>query len=382
MSWWSEWFWALLVASGVLLIFNGGVALTILLWVIYLLNGYRTVKAIPSDENTSELVTHTLIGVVVVVLSIGIKLWVHGGFAAIFAVIGFILVIGAIVALIIYLKHNKSKIKQGTKDLLAKAKDNLVARKKKLIIIGCVSIIAIIGIVLLNLLVIPSIRYDKAVELYNNGDERAAYEIFVKNGNFKDSDKYVFEYEAKAIQGAKKGDIVSFGRYYSTTSKNDIEWIVVNVNGSEYTLISKYCLDVHPFHKEADGTSWADCELNDWLNTKFINEAFNETEQDAILSYSPANGSKVFIPSKNEAETWFESYKDRQAEPTSYADSKGAYDGYYSGNRTMWWLRTQGYFDERVYVVDTSGDISEYKSGMPKDSDTVTIRPVIVINIG
>lgn len=381
MSWWSDWIWTLLIASGVLLIFKDGVALTILLWVIYLLNGDRTVEAFPSNENKKELVTHTVIGVAVVALSIGIKLWVHGGLDVVILVLGSAIAIGVVVALLMHFRHNILKVRQVVKSALLEARANLVAKKKKLIWISCGSIIAIVGIVLLNLLVIPPVRYDKACELYKNGDERAAYEIFVKNGNFKDSDKYVFEYEIKAIQGAKKGDVVSFGRYYSTTSKNEIEWIVVNVSGNEYTLVSKYCLDVHPFHKKADGTSWADCELNKWLNTKFINEAFNETEQNAILSYSPASGSKVFVPSKNEAETWFDGYQDRRAVPTSYADSKGAYEGYYSGNRTMWWLRTQGYFDERVYVVDTSGDISEYKSGMSKDSDVVAVRPVIILNL-
>ena len=78
MSWWSEWFIPLLIASGVLLIFKGGVALIILLWILYLANGAKTVKAIPSKENEEELAAHTVIGVVVciiaVVLTIIVKL--------------------------------------------------------------------------------------------------------------------------------------------------------------------------------------------------------------------------------------------------------------------------------------------------------------------
>lgn len=74
MSWWSEWILALLAASGVLLIFKGGIALTILLWFIYLFNGYQTVKRIPSDENVTELVAHTIIGIAVIILSIVIQI--------------------------------------------------------------------------------------------------------------------------------------------------------------------------------------------------------------------------------------------------------------------------------------------------------------------
>ena len=55
MKWWSEWFIPLLIASGVLLIFKGGVAVTILLWIVYIGNGVKTVNAIPSEENNKEL---------------------------------------------------------------------------------------------------------------------------------------------------------------------------------------------------------------------------------------------------------------------------------------------------------------------------------------
>lgn len=69
-GWWSDWLISLLIASGVLLIFKGGVVMTIVLWLIYLGNGAKTVEAIPKEENKKELATHTLIGVVVIVFSI------------------------------------------------------------------------------------------------------------------------------------------------------------------------------------------------------------------------------------------------------------------------------------------------------------------------
>ena len=76
-GWWSDWFIGLLVASGVLLIFKGGVAVTILLWLIYLGNGAKTVEAIPSQQNKQELATHTVIGVVVVIISLIITIAAH-----------------------------------------------------------------------------------------------------------------------------------------------------------------------------------------------------------------------------------------------------------------------------------------------------------------
>ena len=70
MSWWSDWFIALLIASGVLLIFKGGIALSILLWVCYLSNGAKAIKAHPSKENEEEYSTHLVIGIIVIVVSI------------------------------------------------------------------------------------------------------------------------------------------------------------------------------------------------------------------------------------------------------------------------------------------------------------------------
>lgn len=76
-GWWSDWFVGLLVASGVLLIFKGGIALSILLWVVYLANGWKTVQRIPSDENMAEFAKHLIIGIIVVVVSIIIVIAAH-----------------------------------------------------------------------------------------------------------------------------------------------------------------------------------------------------------------------------------------------------------------------------------------------------------------
>lgn len=77
MKWWTDWLIPLLVASGVLLIFNGGFVLTAVLWGMYLLNGWKTVKQIPSQENYNEFATQVVIGIIVVVVSIVIVIASH-----------------------------------------------------------------------------------------------------------------------------------------------------------------------------------------------------------------------------------------------------------------------------------------------------------------
>ena len=70
MNWWSDWFIPLLVASGILLIFKSGIMLSILLWVCYLSNGVKAIKAHPSKENEEEFSTHLVIGIIVIVVSV------------------------------------------------------------------------------------------------------------------------------------------------------------------------------------------------------------------------------------------------------------------------------------------------------------------------
>ena len=79
MSWWTEWFIPLLVASGFLLICKGGFMYTILLWGLYLLIGYKTVrdfnyKSDVYDEWLGQLVLGIIVNVVITIINIVILL--------------------------------------------------------------------------------------------------------------------------------------------------------------------------------------------------------------------------------------------------------------------------------------------------------------------
>ena len=74
MGWWSEWFLPLLIASVVLLIFNGGWAMTVFLWMLYISNGIKQVEAVKkvrksNEDNEQELNNHILIGIIVILAS-------------------------------------------------------------------------------------------------------------------------------------------------------------------------------------------------------------------------------------------------------------------------------------------------------------------------
>lgn len=65
-----------------------------------------------------------------------------------------------------------------------------------------------------------------------------------------------------------------------------IKWRVLSVNedGTDAFLMADQCLDSRPYHTEqSDTVTWETCSLREWLNGTFLQTAFSETEQGAIV---------------------------------------------------------------------------------------------------
>ena len=155
------------------------------------------------------------------------------------------------------------------------------------------------------------------------------------------------------FRGAKVGDFVKFGRYSQTSEGGviDIEWRVLAVENGRVLAISRYGLDVRPF---GASNAWADSDIRGWLNGEFYGVAFTDAEKGIIASSDPG---KVFLLSKDEAEGYFDSDKDRRCRPTAYAEKNGAseYNCY-----CRWWLRSPNPDNDRnAYDVDGSGCVSD-----------------------
>ena len=186
------------------------------------------------------------------------------------------------------------------------------------------------------------------------------------------------------------GDVVTFGRYPQSASGNDltpIEWIVLDKDGNNNALLlSKCVLDFVPFHKDDTYVLWEDCSLRTWLNTDFLEKAFDFNEQQSILTTKLDNSSqvslykgtagndtedKVFLLSAVEAAKYLgvkhfredgsKENKKSRAYATDYAVKKGAKvsdlqytnDGHRSSN---WILRTSESIV--VYMVFFNGAFS------------------------
>ena len=212
--------------------------------------------------------------------------------------------------------------------------------------------------------------------------------------------------EATAL-AAKQDTYVTFGHYPQTAEGNDstaIEWVVLQKEGNKALLISRYGLDAQPYNAEYTDATWETCTLRTWLNDTFMNKAFTEEEQKAILTANVDNSSiqgysgwsthggnntqdQIFLLSYAEANKYFgvtygDSSTKARVKPTAYAEKQGAYtsnscktaDG---DNTGWWWLRSLGGSQGSAASVynDGSLDSSNVRGG------SACVRPALWVNL-
>ncbi len=192
------------------------------------------------------------------------------------------------------------------------------------------------------------------------------------------------------------GDYVKFGSYEqdnnTSNGKEDIEWLVLDVQDGRVLVISKYGLDAKRYNEEIAEVTWETCTLRKWLNNEFINTAFTSEEKskiptvtvsaDANPSYStdPGNATqdKVYLLSINEANKYFSSDAERECEPTNYAVANVA-----DVNRDIvncsWWLRSPR---DCQYDAAIVGNGSVHDHGYDIGMDCVAVRPAMWITVG
>ena len=95
-------------------------------------------------------------------------------------------------------------------------------------------------------------------------------------------------------------DCVTFGNYWQedtngdgkvdqTDEKQPIKWRVLSVDGDDAFLLADQNLDCQPYNTDDAAVTWENCSLRKWLNQDFLNAAFSEGEQNAILETEVVN---------------------------------------------------------------------------------------------
>lgn len=244
-----------------------------------------------------------------------------------------------------------------------------------------------------------------------------AYKVYVRLRGYRDVDSILENDEdivavAEALRAPYKeiGNYIKYGHFEQDNNTENgteaIEWKVLDVQGENVLLLSRYGLDVKTYNEEKTDITWEDCTLRKWLNGTFFQEAFTEEEQKGIpeteIDNSQEQGYKewndipggnntrdrVFLLSCREANqyldiTW-ENEKNivSRAAPTVYALAKGAwvYSDYRSANGKkagLWWLRSPGSASSRAAYVSIDGSLG----ASAVTCSTATVRPALWLNL-
>ncbi len=200
------------------------------------------------------------------------------------------------------------------------------------------------------------------------------------------------------------GDVIKAGKYEqdnnSSNGKEDIEWIVLQKNGTKALVVSKYALDSRPYNSSAADVTWKESSLRSWLNGDFYNSAFTAVEKARICSsllknennpvYGTEGGDntsdRVFLLSINEANRYFGSNGARKCQATAYANSIGSYPPNNGSGYCRWWLRSPGIDQRSAAFVGANGAVDTAGAGVESSpnspGDTIAVRPALWIDVG
>ena len=181
--------------------------------------------------------------------------------------------------------------------------------------------------------------------------------------------KIVSEYSKETM--VEQMDTVTFGSYpqsdASGNTKEPIEWIVLEKSGRSALLLSKYIIDCKCY-KDRKGNM-----LKKWLNSTFYNDAFNNEEQNLILTDRDTN-TDVFCLSVSDIEEYFNlgssknsfqheclsTYGTNFAKTVDYNGDKLKVSDGKNGNQkyvgcSPWWTQSKGSATSRIITVGSSG---------------------------
>ena len=201
------------------------------------------------------------------------------------------------------------------------------------------------------------------------------------------------------LTAAKAGSLITFGHYEqdndTSNGKEPIEWIVLEKREDGSLLVlSRYALDVQPFHTDFKSVSWRTCTLRKWLNSTFTNTAFSSDELAVISTDNPSNAEvssyeanaedRVFLLTILDAREYFANDADgnsaaRTCRPTAYAKAQGlwTFEGDAFDGNCRWWLRSPGDDALNAAYVGFNGRV--YNFGRTVNHDDTAIRPALVI---
>ena len=225
---------------------------------------------------------------------------------------------------------------------------------------------------------------------------------------------------AANISGAQ-ADNIYFGTYQQSSdgsggyNTDPIKWRVLeNANGQLF-LLSDQNLDVFQYHTEYESVTWETSTMRSWLNgygaaqntgsdngidytsDNFINTAFSDGEQGAIVDTTVVNddnpdynteggentNDKIFLLSVDEARnsSYFADDNSRKGTNTAYVADGGKIGGnmFGVGAADYWWLRSPGDYGFIAAIVYGYGGVDSRGSSVSSVSRAV--RPAFNLDL-
>ena len=267
------------------------------------------------------------------------------------------------------------------------------ARRKTAIRILLSLVIVISLSVLTTTTIIPSVKYNNAMNAIVENNYEEAYLSLKSIPEYKDSKTQADSLLRRYPHIAQIGDAIFFGKYEqdnkTSTGAEEIEWMVIDKdqNGRLF-VVSKYALDCRHYHSSATQVTWETSDIRKWLNNDFIWAAFTESEIAKIsittvenrdnADYNTDGGNntkdKIFLLSIDETITYLPSPMDRVCIATKYAKSHGSqFDNLTRSCR--WWLRSPGTSSYTAAAVKVDGFVLQM--GAPVSGEKRSIRPAM-----
>lgn len=184
------------------------------------------------------------------------------------------------------------------------------------------------------------------------------------------------------------GDYATFGHYQQDANDSDpIEWLVLEIRENKALLISHYGLVAKPYNTEWKNINWEKSTIRSWLNGIFLNTAFSEEEQKAILTtnvdnsrsqgysgYSTSGSNntqdKIFLLSYDEANKYLNvnftdmnNTKSRVSPTPCVAQAVTTYEDLITAGGAAagwWWLRSPGIHHNEAAYVSNDGSLDSY----------------------
>lgn len=267
---------------------------------------------------------------------------------------------------------------------------------------------AALSLILLGSLVyiyvlVPSNKYNAAVELVNSGNYDDAISMFAELGDYKDSEFKIKETNYKKadyllsqnryveaanifnnlrfddsedrlkrikeelIKNVNVGDTILFGDYEQDgnfdNGKEMIEWIVLDKQDGSILVISKYGLDAQAYNPSSEEVYWENSSIRSWLNGRFADNSFSRENPSDVLQSTLNNlrypeqteeeedlselimeeyetRDRIFLLSSDELQQYFPEEDNRTCLATEYAIENGVTAN--ADNSCSWWLRSPG----------------------------------------